>query len=670
MQKPKGSANGTKERGRVMVHVAQDDDVDEILSASGQHPVELMPRTSISPSLQESHVEQARKAISDTASTKSAGKGSRTVIDPSLTLKPKFVPLPFKVPSERESDDDEASSVATFAASENLPDRSPQRRPKSSLMKRLSKRPEQDPTTSDRALMIPHIEDDRAFSMAATFDGVSDCGDPESTAHTRDGSPASRSVEAGGLADPTSSHAPQEFDPAATSEQPHNLGANDLTVDAPKTMPDYVDPLSGGSISGFNAAQGNDVQTGTKQPAMTRSRATSQTSEHQAARANLTGNLPEGASKVVMAYRTNEWAKHLDRADLPEVDEIKVNKSQVTLSTAPIEHPAPVDVRALQQTPLTAEPAPLKIKTSGDRSSLPSMNRLTSPQSANPYANHQSPQQSRSSLAKTSSQESLSSSHSKGELSRPSLPKTRSSQTSLAPARGYRSSSTPMLNTGLAESPIEEGVEASFPNRFTPSPSHLMSQRDTLIRNKPSSTSLLRHTSSPLSPTTSSLYLNRQTSSSSTNTVTLPLNLSIDNVPLSHRKFLLQQQTPTAQHHQSYTSPSQPKRCPSQQSLPQHNASQAPLAQRDSAVSAWRASLAPSSTAVYQHQEIENRRRELLAEKRRESNSNTQAQIAQGRRESVLDRGMRRGSMLDAHREAMRKMQGEANVRLSGGKVE
>ena len=59
---------------------------------------------------------------------------------------------------------------------------------------------------------------------------------------------------------------------------------------------------------------------------------------------------------------------------------------------------------------------------------------------------------------------------------------------------------------------------------------------------------------------------------------------------------------------------------------------------------------------------MEARRAELMREKQRESTSRLEGNIKNGVRNSVIDQGMRRGDMLNAHQAAMRRLQGEAKV--------
>lgn len=627
MQNLNGSQVGSQDAGKVTVHVASDDSIVELPSASGQNSTKQISRISRESSLHESQTGAASLNASETSSVKTSTKEPCTLINPNLTLKPKFVPLPFKVPDDESQKDDDVSSVATFAASEHPPRRSSKRLSGSSLMRKLSGHSKQSylvSSLSQEALANPHIEDDRRSSIAATLDEVSDHGDSDGVALSSRG------------------HSP------AASESKGRASADALVP-------------NGSQSPGLAADSQQLLETGAQDP--------SEIQGQRAARASLAGKLPEGGSKVVMAYRTNEWAKHLEGAELPEIDQLKINEPRASTTEDQLDRVAPVNIQALQQTPLTAEPAPVVTnvnKAMGDRAKLPSMNRSSSATSNISYIKQQI------------SRESLIGVQSREDLPRPHLPKARTSQLSIAPSRGFRSSSSPLLNTPLAESPIEEGVESFFPARFTPSPMHLMSHRDTLIRNKSSSTSLIRNKSIP--------SLTRNSSSNFANAISSahPLLDEDDTVSLAQRKSILQQQQQQQHHHHNQprrtsqtpqlypsgtTTPQTFTRSSSRQSLNPYAPPRctATLSPRDSSISSWHASLQPSRQATTQQQELDARRGDLLAEKRRASNSQQQAQLAQERRTSALDRGMRSGSMLDAHREAMRRMQGAANESLNPG---
>ena len=675
-----GSRFGARDGGRITIHVAQDDEVSEAPKALPQSSAEIGAKTSREPSIEEPLAGSAKSVISESASTKSKGFAA---IDPSMTLKPKskqpkFVPLPFTVPDKGEKDSrraSDASSLATFAASEHLPERSSKRFSGSELMRKLSGRSQNHPVasgTSQEALMIPHAEDDRS-SVAATVDGVSDHVDPESgTSSSRAPSP-----EKTPSPDEKMVTAPQTPVVPISSKKPLDSGLQtqqggyfSATVPVPRNSEPHTVLDASSETNGAEPAITADVS----QPLARQS-------------SLIVGSLPHGgASKVVNAYRTNEWAKHLDRADVPSVDDLKIQK----ITAAEGEKAAPVNVQALSQTPLTADPAPNLVKGTGDKAQLPSSRSRSSSagQPTNPYRAQQTPRSSRvnsggsaviSNMERNPSQTSLTSSSSSSSAL--PLPKGRSSTTSLVAPRAFRTSSMPLIGSPLAESPIEEGIETSFTNsRFTPSTSHLMSQRESILRSKPSSTSLLRMGSG-----TSINRISSAPNTTSGSTMAMDTLDEDDNMSLSQRKSMLQQQslsrsssgdtTPYSASRTSLNSNNpygQTARLPTASNLqmnsnPPHTARpHLPAASSsNAAISTWRASLAQvPRPEVQQQHELETRRRELLAEKKAVRNSRASEQRSREQRESVLGREMRRGSMMDAHRAAMRKMQAGVNENL------
>ena len=690
MHNLKGPAEGSKNE-RSTIHVAQGDDSEQLNSANGERT-----RGSV---LNASGGTSTHGSPGEAFDATGSGPSSRAIrdLDPNLTLLPNVVHLPFKIPEVDAQNDDSRSSVAASLASEYLPDRLSKRLSGgSSLMRKLSKRPQRSyPAggTDEEALVIPHAshdDDDQDSSVAATIDGVSNDAELEDALRsTRRASAAFDKRASQGSLDMLRAQIHESLDPSFIpdfSPQPSVVDAISTKLPASKTSSIASSRRSSrGSFEGRDKPQVLDAAGDPSAKTLSNS----ETAEQLASRAGLTGNLPEGASKVVMAYRTNEWAKHLDGAELPEIDPLNVSKRQ---SQELLQHPekaAPVNIQALQQTPLDAEPAPAM-----SHADLPSAKRRSSTFMArNPFSKPKESQQQRpvphpltiskdmqrmpsqtsftNAMSRSSSQTSLDSNK---ESYRPPLPKFRTSQISLSGSRGFRSSSTPIATSPLVESPIEEGIESSFPTRFTPQPNHLMSQRDRIITSKPSSTSLLRTSYSNVALDQHPAYRTIEED---------------DDIPLAQRKSILQKQrsssgpsgaaTPlqrsgstTPLYHSGSSTPgingtATLQRVPSGTDNPQRLAAgpnpirSVPIP-RDTTTSQWRASLQPNTTAHLQHQEMEARRADMLREKRRASTTKQEQQFAQGIRASVLDKGMRRGSMLDLHKAAMRKMQQDVKL--------
>ena len=692
LQEMDACSNGPREAGRLIVHVVQDEDVPSDHSIVDQH-LGSSNGGSGEPSIHESNTGAAEPFGTETPLGDPAAPMS---VDKNLTSNPKITHLPFKVPDPDSLSDDGRSSVAASAASEPMTDRWSKRlSASSSIARKLSRRSHRSffaASTSDEAFLVPQYEDDRASSIAATMDGVSEKDDIEEEVQSvKDQRNSFEILRKQDSMQALMQEPPADVDLADDVEASPGQSTNQVTsgdshIEGVQHVQRSIDPPPETiALPESEIASATDTRSTIPETVI----AAGPEASAQAPRiSRLKNNLPEGASKVVTAYRTNEWAKHLDGADLPVIDELKIKKNRAPDSSPPTERVAPLDVRALQQTPFTPEPTPtLTINTDGlgDRSA-------SSLQSKNPSHRQQDRQRRDSavsplirekaverlpsqtnlanSMERSLSQTSLNSTNSCKEQYRPPLPKFRTSQPSVPSARGLRSSSSPMLTSPLVESPIEEGVEASFPTRFAPSSTHLMSQRDRMIRNRPSSTSLLR------------------TSWSNATLDQHPALRTLDedeDIPLSQRKTLLQKHRHSLPHlHRSSSGQlsvaAQPTYSHSRVSIlhnPPNSRSPTPTPQplsrrpsptpapRDSTVSAWRAGLnAINTTAHYRDQEINARRASLMDEKRRESSSRQEQRVAQDRTQHVMDRSMRKSSMMELHQQQMRKMQAQANKSL------
>ena len=474
------SANGSHKGGRLTVHVGQDF-FCEVPTIGG-------PRNSGDRDGMGSNSIASKPAVSVASSVKETARNSPKVLDPGLTLQPKVVPPPFRIPDLDSASDDDGSLIEASAPTEHLPDRRSKRFSGTSMTRRLSKRSQISYVasgTSEEALMVPHIEDDRASSLAATVDGVSGQGEDDKVLnYSRSHTPIIENI-----LDGASLEALEAANHNKSQSMLVSALENTKEADPESHRPASVALPTSRPVSVAEEGSGLD---GLQHKPSEASKATSETSEQRKERFRLSGNLPEGGSKVVTAYRTNEWAKHLESAEAPLWDNPKADVQHNQQRLPKGEAAAPLDVKALQQTPLSAEPAPAptssNVKTS--LADLPSSKpRSSHLMSRNPFSRHskqqkQPPKQqpvlhpltiaknnertpSQSSLvaSRTSSQTSL---NSNGENHRPQAPRLRSSQVSLPGLnRGQRSSSTPLASP-LVEAPIEEGVESSFPKTASP----------------------------------------------------------------------------------------------------------------------------------------------------------------------------------------------------------
>lgn len=643
----------TQEHPQVTVRVGAEDELQEVsagdITRMGDG-ANLDSRKPVGISLVEPT--RSKAEISSSADPAVSASDTGTVLPKraSYSTGPKIVPLPFRIPDADAESGDDTSSIATFAASDQIPVQNSHRLSSGERLRSPSTHLQRNSRNiSQEALLVPHIDDDGTSSVAATVDGVS-------TDEEFEDEGLSKSAKSLKFTKNSLENSSQPVGASQDSSWKGFDGFDELNAlifdgralgEAPRDPKSCESPGDERHVEekGVGKLTRNlDLLEAGNNPAARKS-VSSDASETRGKQARLHENLPASTSKVVMAYRTNEWAKHLEAAESPELDDLTTGNGSAGLGlTARTEPAAPVHIKDLQQTPLTAEPAAIP----SDQQHMQPVGRSLSATSKDSLVNNQNPQVSKPrhrpsgpNAERSVSQLSLHNTQSRKESPNSSQLRLSLSQTSLTANRGYRSSSTPITNSPLVESPITEGVEVSFPPRFTPSPMNLMSKRDSMVRNKPSSTSLNRFTPSPF-----------PSMASPSNEHLPPQDLAAleeDNIPLSQRKSLLLQ-------HQQQSSRSSLV-------LPQPQPSSSNP--RASTLSAWRSSLRadlPAQQAV--HEKLESRRTEMINEKRRTSNSQQWAQLEAGRRESDIDRSMRRGELLDLHREAMRKMQGVANRNL------
>ncbi|KAL9597145.1 MAG: hypothetical protein Q9179_004365 [Wetmoreana sp. 5 TL-2023] len=550
---------------------------------------------------------------------------------------PEVVPLPFKVP-DADSDDDKRSSNAASVASDHFPERMLKKLSGAPLKRTSSKRSQRSyiaTSTSEEALMIPQNDDeDRASSVAANVDEISDGQSSEADMTTLAvlPSPAAEAKDLLKISPPVESHPVDRpghkiSNMSLSHASSHSIlgqdqGAPERHSGKAEDATDDASPVGNPSPGSEVAVSEAQEQGGPEKPSTDIESAAAPTPVKPAMHERL-ADL-EGTSKVVMAYRTNEWAKHLDRAEKPSIDDLRAK--QLNGSTSAAEKVAVVDVEALQQTPMTAQPV--------SAVPLPKLNTTTSPN----YTRNNSLSPSKSQDSLTPSQTSIDSLPSQ-RAKRTSQPLRQSS--SQTPHRSnYRSSSTP-----LVDSPInEDAPTTSFPQRSNPSAlpttNTLMSHRQSMLQSRPSSTSLT--------------YVPGPTSLSR-----VPSDNALDDgddVPLSQRRRSLKSQQQQAINRISssgyassaYPFPVNPQPTPSPSPSTNNN---------NNSLAHWRASLT-SSTPV-QHAHLEARHTDLLLQKRRSESNARQSEQAKLHRENSFDAKWRNSGagMEERHREAMRRMQ-------------
>ncbi|KAJ5176761.1 uncharacterized protein N7482_002638 [Penicillium canariense] len=358
-------------------------------------------------------------------------------------------------------------------------------------------------------------------------------------------------------------------------------------------------------------------------------------------------NIPEQTSRVVHSFRTNEWAKHLAYAEMPEIEPIQLDNELPESSAETGESAAPVHVEGLLQTPLNAHPLPV----------------MNSPEQT-PACPEQPRRQSDAAPEVPRSKTRNSMHRMSGARSPPPMARNVSSA-SLLPrqerdekAGPRRSTSTPFLTVST---PHEEQDTSDSPRWSGPPP--LLAVRETMVRNRMSSTSLrydpyASRSQSRLSLADPTPIASPPIPEERDEAIGAASPEDEDDLPLSKRRALLQRQTmqsPSAASLQSIEPARSPPRNP-------------PDSGRPAAVmAAWRQSV---------REDLSHRRDPLsqpsspatpASPDRPRGHWGSVQQMhdtSAAKVENTIAERMQRGSMTDLHRQAMRRMQASANRKL------
>ncbi|KAG5941509.1 hypothetical protein E4U59_001684 [Claviceps monticola] len=383
------------EECKVTVRVAADDIPESATDVDGETLDE------------KANLKQEAKDFSDSNRNSRYTTWSRRVSQAqTMTEAPEVVPLPFTVPeaSDVRSDEDR-SSIATFAEDDEAAAFAVPRKHVSlsrrlskgsvSLLRNLSQVSERtgggacasDAGRSTEELVMGNFcqpEDDER-SLAATIDEeslsgvdvlslVEETGQGDSTAETEF---AQGNIEIhaqlGKNDDELHDHVgPQE---GAAKSQPVSV-----IVSEPVSVVDQEQPpdLHKGSTRVRESQRDKEqvaetcrdptLNSDTTQPYENPKSVTSASSTP----ASLTRDrLPRPLSRVAMSYRTNEWAKHLSRAERPEPDELLLPLARATKTASePKERSVSVNMEELQQTAEIDGP-PLGMRRSASKVSEP-----------------------------------------------------------------------------------------------------------------------------------------------------------------------------------------------------------------------------------------------------------------------------------------------------------
>lgn len=362
--------------------------------------------------------------------------------------------------------------------------------------------------------------------------------------------------------------------------------------------------------------------------------------------------MSDNISKVLTSFRTNEWAKHLSYAETPEVDELRLSDSLDESEIEINEKPAPVNIRELQQTPETcSSQASLHISKQQDNSHYVSRRNsnlnhrsssieVTHEDKAVIYSfpgNGNTERVSRLSLASQSN--------------RPSVPiecytgATINDPRLIMMDRSRGKGTLPVLHQNNKQA-----------NRAT-----LIGQRDSMIRTK----TQLRKTSSPFTHDINISPVSRETceiANSKAHLIAIP---SEENMSLSQRRSLIHQSSPTRRSLYPVTSSniSPTSTLNTHQSRYRNIISDPNI--HEQKMASWRASVQENLLANSIPFDIIEQKQSMLHETKEQERLRRLTIERQTAINGAMDGMMRSEEMLDAHREALRRMQQKANQNFS-----
>jgi hypothetical protein len=375
---------------------------------------------------------------------------------------------------------------------------------------------------------------------------------------------------------------------------------------------------------------------------------------------SLTGHLPESISKIAMAFRTNEWAKHIADADQPvyeEMPEAEIDEASVQVEVGrPVEEPRALDPAALAETGPPPEPMV---------SSNPSFRQSKSTQELRRKSSGLTPV-----YAFTHS------------ASPQSLQRQGSSNSVTQQKRETRNMSTPMSQQPLLESPIEEDQPSTGPyqNLGTPmmSTNNLLDERNTRLSKRTTTTSFNAFTSAPsvnlLAPTPEPGAMPTAPASSTSDPAQTS---SEEQLTLAERKALMEQgairpSTSTSQtRNRKSSNPVPPPALGRVNSTANQNliydshqprrSNTIDTTKQNAMLTQWRQSLQqdgmPKSNAVSEEQA----RQAMLLQRDKSGHKRQKDAAHRQTRDSLRDVAMRTGQLTNAHQEAMKRMQAKAN---------
>lgn len=637
------------------------------------------PRTTVTAASPEDTADEIHRVRSNTKRSSAAGRmpstssrrSARLSAGPSPEIRPigfsqnsllppapEVVPLPFRIPGiEVEGPRSSRGSLSAIEDSYLNYKRLGSKRGSGISYQRKSIGNVPEATVSEEEL-IDNYESDKDSSVAATFDEL-DQDDMSLSAMTVPRSPMDADFS---QISPRPSHR-GSFDPVSPVDVPLDIGSEAASTGVrPNRTALSPGEHRNGRLAAVSEASemvkgSRDAATKSGEAALTtenlpnkgqdtKTKRQSATTDSQAPTIeNLTERLPENVSKVVLQYRTNEWAKHLELAETPEQDGLAEPPSPGVKVDTNFENES-----SKERTPLSpvvdpdtflAPARPVSKRASTSPSGQERPRTASAKQSVQPL--QASPVMSRKESARAVSRPTT------GQQTPPMSSMSRnSSAVKLQPApisTNTSNYSNPMLDQPLVESPVESPAEKGRVGKMkrvgsdaVPPKETLLTQRDGQLKSKPRSKGF---------------------SSSSPNLV----QCGFEKVSSSQRK----QQSRAG----PVRTPSRQDSRPVVKQFDSHQPLRAPNAvsqeKRTDLLNGWHESLRQEqqqAKALVAQAPIgeEARMARLIQEKRQRQFMADQEQLAKATRDNTLDHMMRNGNMIDVHKQRLRNMQAGAKI--------
>ncbi|KAI1633291.1 hypothetical protein F4809DRAFT_655229 [Biscogniauxia mediterranea] len=558
-------------------------------------------------------------------------------------------------------------------------------------------------------VLVPHEQrTDDAESVAATIDGMS-AGANTALGLSKDGEKRWTMVDIQENLPDLLPHSELDLEVRLTGDNfdPRHFSTADTVAVADVQVASALgDPAETKSKreSTFNGNERSEETATVTDAAGTNANKSGSSASISASSVSLTKDrLPSALPRVALSYRTNEWAKHLSLAEAPEIDTLQLNEYPSREHDANVDGDGdvavPVNVEELQQTAETGIPPPL-IRQSESSTSMrlsrthvplaiivPTEGSLSASAQTSPVK-AVSPQPPTAKNRRQSSSDTYVQPIMEEETPNPDhLHQPLSRRTS----RNSFNSSVSIPAAAATRPPIPGVVSYS-------SPQTLLGQREVYLRNKLQPA--LFTPSSGLEPTP--LYAHAASQ------LDLLNGKHADDLPLSQRKeFLRQSSLPLPQQQQQRPNSStlsfipQPTRLssgptplpadalPFDSHQPQRYSAATPRAHREARLANFRQSVAaelraPSAsflpsqvsgqfltqpphaiTAMNGEEELlmNQQRSAMLSQREYEVQRREAERRGREQAERAFEERMRRGDLMGAHRDAMRRMQGSVRER-------